>query len=88
MARGGQVISRPQREHACDPGWRPYYVAEGDPLGFGPGWYTHPPWASDYPKGTVWQCDCGQVWVSSRAERGMAVFRRERRRERHRRLRE
>lgn len=65
MTTSGQVVSRPSRKHQCAPGWKNYYAAEQDGLGFGPGWYSSPPDASEYPKGTVWQCACGQAWVST-----------------------
>jgi hypothetical protein len=85
----GHVVSIPEREHACAPGWRDYYVAEQDGLGFGPGWYSAPPASRDFPKGTVWECSCGRTWVSCGAAApnspGFTRWRPERRRERRRR---
>lgn len=83
----GQVISRPEREHVCSPG-RTYGLAESGP--FVGQRYGIPPSAYDYPKGTLWECECGKVWVS-RAPRpgspGLCDWRRETRRERRRRKR-
>ena len=82
----GHVVSVPELMHECDPGWRPYYVAERDLLGFGPGWYLHPPDERDFPKGAVWECSCGRTWVSLGRRNGLwCNFRRERKRERRRR---
>ena len=84
----GQVISRPEREHACSPGWT-YALAESGP--FAGQRYGIPPSAHDCPKGTLWECECGKVWVSlgARAPQspGFCDWRRETRRERRRRKR-
>jgi len=62
----GQVISKPVPGHSCAPGWSDYYVAKRDDyFGTEPGWYSSPPDAYEYPKGTVWQCACGRTWVST-----------------------
>jgi hypothetical protein len=75
----GEVVSRPQRKHQCAPGWR---LAPS-------GLHAIPPSAYDYPKGTVWQCECGQTWVSKGAPTpsspGFCTWRREGRWERRRR---
>ena len=83
----GQVISRPGREHSCSPGW-----TQGGPVEHMPGKaYAIPPSAYDYPKGTVWECECGKVWVSLGAPAptspGFCDWRRETWRERRRRKR-
>lgn len=83
----GQVISRPEREHACSPGW-----TQGGPVEGMPGYVRAiPPAAYDYPRGTVWECECGKVWVSKGAPApqspGFCDWRRETRRERRRRKR-
>lgn len=85
---GGQVVSAPEQRHKCAPGWRDHYVDRQDSLGFGPGWYSAPPDASEFPRGTVWQCECGKTWVSLGREGPGSMFcrwRRERRWERRRR---
>lgn len=55
---GGSAIVIPARKHECMPGWtvRTSYTGSGRVL--------DPPSASDYPKGTVWECKCGKTWVS------------------------
>jgi hypothetical protein len=83
----GRVIVRPAVTHACAPGWSTKF-SDGAP--FGPGMYSIPPGAGDYPEGTVWQCDdCGRTWVSTGPiapnSPGFIDFRREKRRERKRR---
>lgn len=86
----GHVIARPEREHSCSPGW-----TDGGPVKDIPGWegkrYAVPPTAYDYPKGTVWRCECGKVWVSRGAVAvnapGSCYWRRENWRERRRRRR-
>jgi hypothetical protein len=87
------VVARPATRHECSPGWTYSEPGEdcGPPFGAAPpgGRWTYPPAARDYPKGTVWQCDCGQTWIStgpiaSNAP-GIIDFRRERRGERRRR---
>lgn len=84
----GQIVARPAARHACNPGWRNEF-RDGPP--FGPGMYAIPPDASDYPKGTVWECECGRTWVSTGpiapSSPGFIDFRREHWLERHRRLR-
>ena len=84
----GRVIERPEREHACSPGW-----TDGGPVKDIPGLegrrYAIPPTSYDYPKGTVWECECGKVWVSLGAPApqspGFCDWRRETWRERRRR---
>lgn len=82
----GQVVSKPTQKHTCAPGWGLEFT-DGPP--FGPGWYSTPPDAREFPKGTVWECDCGVTWVSTGPiapnSPGFIGFRRERRRERRRR---
>lgn len=79
------------RPHACHPGWE-YRWHDGD--GDRPaGNYAHD---LHLPAGSVWQCDgCGQVWVADDAPDtignctwlGRVKWRKERWRERRRRLR-
>jgi hypothetical protein len=67
----GRVISKPPREHHCRPGWtwkpcshdRSDYMPCAWPADE-PHSYGIPPTPWDYPKGTVWECDCGKRWVS------------------------
>lgn len=93
----GEIISKPVLEHHCSPGWE-WREAEPDSTltqVYGPGArYGVSPHGSDFPKGTTWLCECGQVWVS-RGILGLVGniyslephFRRERWWERRRRLR-
>lgn len=60
-----RVVHKPERPHRCDPGWRVEAVNDTTLLPF-----THhsiPPDPWDYPRGTVWECDCGRRWVSTGA---------------------
>lgn len=92
----GQVVFRPDQDHACSPGWT-YSIAQGGgPIGPPAGTQiAHPPSAYDYPAGTVWECECGQTWISTgpppprngHYAPGMTEFRLERRSEKRRRLR-
>ena len=80
------MVAKPEFTHACSPGWTTYTTGpEAQP--FGAGTWANPPHASDYPKGTVWACECGRTWVSLGGTPGdrTARFRKERRGERHRR---
>ncbi len=90
----GQVISRPEPEHACSPGWTystPVQSERALWLGTPPARVAYPPSAYDYPKGTIWECECGKVWVSLGAPAprspGFCDWRRETWRERRRRKR-
>lgn len=66
----GRVVSVGRVKHECAPGWRTEATTEAQPAT--PEWPAVPegfaraipptPW--DYPKGTVWECDCGRRWVS------------------------
>jgi len=91
----GTIVYEPKRDHRCSPGWRwetstggPHVPGAPPPLPKGAR-YGVPPSPSKYPKGTVWQCACGQTWVSqgSPAEHmpGVCTWRREGRWERRRR---
>lgn len=79
--------------HSCDPGWTWKPIPEGGPLllpgGMG-GKYGVPPSPREFPKGTVWRCDCGRHWVSlgapNRYSPGFCEWRPESRGERRRRL--
>lgn len=83
----GRIVAKPEPGHACAPGWATYTTGpEAEP--FGAGTWASPPNEADYPKGTVWECDCGRTYVSlgsitpgDRTPR----WRKERRRERRRR---
>lgn len=90
----GHVVAAPPRKHSCSPGWTysergvtstgismPCEVPPGYRIAFAPSAYA-------YPAGTVWECECGRVWVSLPAvpgQPGVARFRPERRLERRRR---
>ena len=84
----GRVIATPTPKHDCAPGWTTHY-APGNSRPFGPGWYSSPPSAYDYPKGTIWECPCGRTWVSTGPPApnmpGVTGWRRERWWERHKR---
>ena len=54
----GRVISAPPRKHECHPGWTARAATDGK------GRVFDPPSATDYPKGTVWECSCVRTWVS------------------------
>lgn len=58
----GEILSKPATTHRCAPGWE-WREAEPDSI-FGVGRYGVPPNLGDYPKGTTWLCECGQVWIS------------------------
>ena len=91
----GQVIKQVVHPHSCYPGWRwkPITKDSGIPPlvpGGEGGCYGIPPTTWEFPKGTVWRCDCGMVWVSEgddpwslgpgwRKERRMERWLRERR---------
>lgn len=89
----GKVVSRPEERHRCSPGWTYSEPGEdcGPPFGAPPDGrrWAYPPSGYDYPAGTVWECECGQTWVSTgppyRNAPGFVDFRRERRGERRRR---
>ncbi len=61
MTETGHVVATPARKHDCEPGWTTKTGTDGR-------LYSVPPWASDYPKGTVWECPCGRTWVSRGAQ--------------------
>ena len=87
----GHTVYRPSQEHVCDPGWTYKDAPEGS-FPFGAGRYGIPPGPREFPKGTIWQCDCGRTWVSTGPiadnTPGFVDFRPERRGERRRRERE
>lgn len=58
MTETGRVIATPPRKHDCAPGWTARAASDGK------GRVLDPPSATDYPKGTVWECPCGKTWVS------------------------
>lgn len=62
----GRVVSKPPQKHQCSPGWTWKPHPDG-------GRYGIPPHVGDYPKGTVWECDCGTKWVSL-GRRGVGNF--------------
>lgn len=84
------VVYKPERKHHCSPGWT-WRASTGEGIGAVPKGmrYGIPPTPWDYPKGTVWQCECGQTWVSqgspAAGRPGWCTFRREGRFERRRR---
>lgn len=68
-----EIVHKPPRVHACSPGWT---WDEG--VGFlDKGLYGTPPSPQEYPRGTVWECDCGRTWVVYRVDHGIVHFRRE-----------
>lgn len=91
----GKVVQSAVIPHECSPGWRWEPISADSELWLVPGGkggqYGVPPGLHEFPKGTVWACDCGQHWVSRGVvhEGGWAVtgWRKERRRERRRRSR-
>lgn len=86
----GGVIQQARTEHACRPGWR-WRESGGEGFGATPKGtvYGIPPTPWEYPKGTVWACDCGRTWVSQGSPGfgmpGFCMWRRELRFERWRR---
>lgn len=75
------IVRTPELQHSCAPGWTWTPIPAGhwlEDLGKG-GSTGAPPSPSDYPKGTVWACDCGRTWVSGGrcAECWQVHFRRE-----------
>lgn len=91
----GRVVAMPAPVHRCAPGWTYRTPDPVEAIGH-PGWdwdtrLAYPPDARDYPRGTVWECDCGKTWVSTGPPNGRSPgivdFRPERRLERRRRLR-
>lgn len=78
----GAVVLR----HSCSPGWVWTSCPEDSDLfsivlGGKGGKFGTPPTPWRYPKGTVWECDCGTTWVSTgpcdRYSPGSCGFRRE-----------
>jgi hypothetical protein len=84
----GRVLSVPQREHHCNPGWT---TAPWPESPFPERLRAVPPGPREFPEGTVWQCECGRAWVSTGPvtphSPGFIGFRRERWLERRRRMR-
>lgn len=66
-----KIVHTPVLPHSCDPGWTwtPIPDDEREALQLVPGGkggrYGKPPSSYDYPKGTVWECDCGNTWIST-----------------------
>lgn len=87
------IVHRPPVRHACAPGWTYSEPGEdcGPPFGAPPPGrcWAYPPNGYAYPKGTVWECECGRTWVSTGppgpCSPGVVNFRPERRGERRRR---
>jgi hypothetical protein len=84
----GRVVSKPEPKHECSPGWDtrpcsahprpPEYDEEGMPpcpcpIDGPPLSIMYPPHSGDFPKGTVWRCDCGREW-ESQGRRGVGDF--------------
>jgi len=86
----GTTVHRPRRKHVCSPGWtwKPS-SGEGFPTLPAGTMCGVPPTPYEYPVGTVWQCECGQTWVSGGSPAvnmpGVCTWRREGRWERRRR---
>lgn len=64
----GKVVKQAVIPHSCNPGvrWEPMMDEETAAFrGLGKGGeYAVFPRPGEFPKGTVWACDCGQHWVS------------------------
>lgn len=61
----GRVVRGAEPAHACAPGWtnRPLPAEERE--AYAPAThYSVPPDPWRFPRGTVWQCECGRTWVS------------------------
>jgi hypothetical protein len=88
----GRVVQPAVIPHSCWPGWTWKPISEGMTdlhiRGGKGGRYGVPPTAQQYPKGTVWACDCGRHWLSTGRDPWTAGpgWRPETRRERRRRL--
>lgn len=78
----GRVIGSPKLVHSCDPGWE-WREPGPDALPHLPAGtrYGVPPDPFRFPVGTLWCCECGQVWVSMGSPAinlpGVCVWRRE-----------
>lgn len=64
-----KIVHAPVVPHSCSPGWTWRPIPDNAPEyslvpGGKGGRYGTPPSRWDYPKGTVWECDCGRTWVS------------------------
>lgn len=62
----GHVVYRPSGEHECNPGvtYRPWPEDSEIPPPFEGARLVDNPEVRDYPRGTVWECECGTTWVS------------------------
>ena len=60
----GKVITTPEYGHTCSPGVT--HKPTTDPMLIEAGFTTYADIPSQYshPAGTVWECECGKVWVS------------------------
>lgn len=57
-----RIVYRPPGVHVCRPGCE---EQPADPAGSLAGkTLISPPWPPDFPRGTVWECDCGTRWIS------------------------
>lgn len=52
----GRVLYKPPRKHSCSPGWTKTPQNHVVPV-------------YDARPGTLWECDCGTVWVAWRCRR-------------------
>ena len=89
-----RIVSQPPREHRCAPGWKLRPLPRHGLGGPWPEGQQHlvPPDRSEYPPGTVVECECGRTWVAyypaaKSGMVGMVLFRAEGRFERWRRVR-
>jgi hypothetical protein len=59
------IVHTPVVPHSCSPGWT-WTPIPDDMLvpGAKGGGYGTPPARWNFPKGTVWKCDCGRTWVA------------------------
>lgn len=60
------IVYRPPTGHACAPGWtwRPWSEDSDVPPPHADASTGTPPLLRDFPRGTVWECECGSTWVS------------------------
>lgn len=57
-----RVVYRPPTGHVCRPGCEVHPAAPDGPLAGMP--TVSLPFPPDFPRGTVWECDCGTRWIS------------------------
>ncbi len=62
----GRVVKSAFIPHSCCTGWtwKPVTPSMPPSVVLYRGMYGIPPTVQEYPKDTVWECDCGRRWVS------------------------